>query len=116
MQLPHSQPGSVAPQGRGPVGRQGLLRELNTVAVLGAARRLRRFTMQKLAQGTALSQGTLFTIVKQLVDEEYLLALKEGPSEGGRPPRQYQWNPGARYVVGVDLDGRGGLEASVVDL
>lgn len=105
----------VAPEGP-PIGRHSLLRELNTAAVLEAVSELRRFTMLALAHQTALSQGTLTTIVRQLGEEGFVRPLKDGPSEGGRPPRRYEWNPRARFVVGVDLDARGGLAAGVADL
>jgi len=101
---------------RPPLGRHSLLRELNTAAVLEAVSELRRFTMLALARRTALSQGTLAIIVRQLAEEGFVRALKDGPSEGGRPPRRYAWNPRARYVVGVDLDAREGLAAGVADL
>lgn len=116
MRIPYPQREmEVAPEGP-PIGRHSLLRELNTAAVLEAVSELRRFTMLALARKTALSQGTLTTIVRQLVEEGYVQPLKDGPSEGGRPPRRYEWNPRARLVVGVDLDARGGLAAGVADL
>jgi N-acetylglucosamine repressor len=116
MRIPYPQRETeVAPEGP-PIGRHSLLREMNTAAVLEAVSELRRFTMLALARKTALSQGTLTTIVRHLVEEGFVRPLQDGPSEGGRPPRRYAWNPRARLVVGVDLDARGGLAAGVADL
>ncbi|MEG0778331.1 MAG: ROK family transcriptional regulator [Oscillospiraceae bacterium] len=67
-----------------------------------------------LAKKSHLSLSAVSRIVKQLLDDGYILETGYGDSNGGRKPINIRVNPHAGYIIGVDF-GKTAANAGVFD-
>ncbi len=84
-------------------GNRGLMRELNSKLVLGWIRRSECISQVELLKKTRLSAGTVANIVKDLKGRGFVAEVGLGRSVTGRRPVLLQFNPCARYVVGIEV-------------
>jgi len=68
-----------------------------------------------LAEATGLTQATMSTVVRRLIDDGLIVETGRGESTGGKPPVMVDVNPSSRFAVGVHL-GRESITYVVVDL
>jgi predicted NBD/HSP70 family sugar kinase len=90
---------------RPPAGSPGLLRRLNSAAVLHAVREDGPASRAAIARATGLSKPTVNAAVELLLDQGYLtedheLASPVGP---GRRPRLLRFASGLGHVLGIDI-------------
>lgn len=83
-----------------------LVRNIHTRMVLSAIRE-KTSTRAELARVTKLSSPTVGTIVRDLIDEGYIVNERLGKFSGGRKPMLLKFVPTARYIIGVNLAGTG---------
>ncbi|HEY5221721.1 MAG TPA: MarR family transcriptional regulator [Microbacteriaceae bacterium] len=57
----------------------------------------------ELADATGLTQATMSTVVRQLIDEGLVAVAGRGESTGGKPPVLLDINRRSRFAVGVQL-------------
>ncbi|BAD41738.1 ROK family transcriptional regulator [Symbiobacterium thermophilum] len=89
-----------------------LMKQLNRQAVLSAIRDRGPISRVELAALTGLSQPAVTAIVRDLLDLGLVEEKGLGQSSGGRPPIMLLFNPAARFVLAVCLEGErlwGGL-------
>lgn len=60
-------------------------------------------TRAEIARLTGLTRATASTIVRELVDDGYLVEMGAGESTGGKPPTLYEFRAEARTIVTLDL-------------
>jgi predicted NBD/HSP70 family sugar kinase len=84
-------------------GNRLLMREVNSKLVLGVIRRSETVSQVELLKKTRLSVGTVASIVKELKGQGLVEEVGLGQSVIGRRPMLLQFNPRARYIVGVEL-------------
>ncbi|GAA4287008.1 ROK family protein [Georgenia daeguensis] len=72
-------------------------------------------TRAELAAVTGLARSTISARVDDLLASALVTPTGEAASTGGRPPATFAFNPGARYVVAVDL-GVSHARVAVTDL
>jgi predicted NBD/HSP70 family sugar kinase len=90
---------------RPPAGSPGLLRRLNSAAVLHAIRADGPVSRSELARTTGLSKPTVNAAVELLLKQGYLNegAELEAPRRPGRRPRLLHFASGMGHVLGVDI-------------
>ncbi|MBW4033625.1 MAG: ROK family transcriptional regulator [Acidobacteria bacterium] len=57
----------------------------------------------ELAEATGLTQATMSTVVRQLIDTELVVETGRGESTGGRTPVLIDINPSSRFAIGLQL-------------
>ncbi|MDQ1582574.1 MAG: hypothetical protein QOF36_628 [Microbacteriaceae bacterium] len=72
-------------------------------------------TRAELAVMTGLARSTIAARVDALMESEFVIAVGEAASSGGRPPSRFAFNPAARVILAVDLGARHGVIA-ITDL
>ena len=70
---------------------------------------------QDLTRSTGLSQGTVSTVIAEMIEEGLVVEAGLVESDGGRPRTLLQVDPGYAHVVGVDV-GETRVRAEVFDL
>lgn len=80
-----------------------LVRRLNREAILGLIRERQPISRTALARLTHLTPATVFSIVDELVQEGLVKERGIGPSQGGRRPMLFEFNPHSHAVIGVDI-------------
>jgi predicted NBD/HSP70 family sugar kinase len=89
---------------RPPAGSPGLLRRLNSAAVLHTVREDGPVSRADLARMTGLSKPTVNAAVELLLEQGYV--QEEEPAEGGRPgrrPRLLRFAGDIGHVLGIDI-------------
>src|SRR5437016_11128396 len=87
-----------------PAGSPGLLRRLNSAAVLHAVRADGPVSRSDLARATGLSKPTVNAAVELLMEQGYV--SEDGEAASGRPgrrPRLLRFASGLGHVLGVDI-------------
>lgn len=82
-------------------GNRKLMRELNTNLVLNLLRERNSISQIEIANTTRLSAGTVTSIVKELMERNFVEEIGYGESTGGRRPTMLRFNPEAQYVISV---------------
>jgi glucokinase len=72
-------------------------------------------TRAELSVITGLARSTIAARVDALMESEFVIAVGEAASSGGRPPSRFAFNPAAKVVLAVDLGARHGVIA-ITDL
>jgi|1186.fasta_scaffold07214_2 predicted NBD/HSP70 family sugar kinase len=90
---------------RPPAGSPGLLRRLNSAAVLHAVREDGPASRAAIARATGLSKPTVNAAVEVLLEQGYLTEDHElaSPSGPGRRPRLLRFASGLGHVLGIDI-------------
>jgi predicted NBD/HSP70 family sugar kinase len=90
---------------RPPAGSPGLLRRLNSAAVLHTVRADGPVSRADLARATGLSKPTVNAAVEMLLEQGYLNEDGElaSPGRPGRRPRLLRFASGLGHVLGVDI-------------
>ena len=87
-----------------PAGSPGLLRRLNSAAVLHAVRADGPVSRSELARATGLSKPTVNAAVELLLEQGYV--SEDGEAASGRPgrrPRLLRFASGLGHVLGIDI-------------
>ena len=87
-----------------PAGSPGLLRRLNSAAVLHAVRADGPVSRSDLARATGLSKPTVNAAVELLLEQGYV--SEDGEAASGRPgrrPRLLRFASGLGHVLGIDI-------------
>src|SRR5437763_4987179 len=87
-----------------PAGSPGLLRRLNSAAVLHAVRADGPVSRSDLARATGLSKPTVNAAVELLMEQGYV--SEDGEAASGRPgrrPRLLRFASGLGHVLGIDI-------------
>src|SRR3954454_13345342 len=90
---------------RPPAGSPGLLRRLNSAAVLHAVREDGPASRADIARATGLSKPTVNAAVEVLLGQGYLTEdpARASASRPGRRPRLLRFASGLGCVLGVDI-------------
>jgi predicted NBD/HSP70 family sugar kinase len=90
---------------RPPAGSPGLLRRLNSAAVLHAVREDGPASRAAIARATGLSKPTVNAAVELLLEQGYLTEDDElaSPTGPGRRPRLLRFASGLGHVLGIDI-------------
>jgi predicted NBD/HSP70 family sugar kinase len=90
---------------RPPAGSPGLLRRLNSAAVLRAIRADGPVSRAQISRTTGLSKPTVNLAVELLLEQGYLDEGAELPAPGrpGRRPRLLRFASGIGHVLGIDI-------------
>ncbi|KLU60681.1 N-acetylglucosamine repressor [Peptococcaceae bacterium CEB3] len=75
----------------------------NRLSILNIIRENSGLSRQELAKRTGLTPAAMSGIVRELVQNGYVMEVGLGKSSGGRRPIQLQFNPQAGYVVGAEI-------------
>jgi DNA-binding PadR family transcriptional regulator len=89
------------------------LSELDVFRLVYDRGRISRSDLGWLAD--SISPSTLYRLLDQLVQKDYLLEEYDTAASSGRPPKLYRVNPGAAKAIGVFI-AWDGLGISVVDM
>ena len=92
-----------------------LVQSINRLAVLRTIREHGQLSKTELCEATSLSHPTVSAIVDGLCREGFVDEAGYGNSSGGRKPAIFEFNPRARYIIGVDFK-RDDVVLGVVDL
>ncbi|MBU4335034.1 MAG: ROK family transcriptional regulator [Actinobacteria bacterium] len=83
--------------------------------ILDVVRASRTISRVELATATGLTQATVSTVVRRLIDEGLVVEVGRGASTGGKPRTLLAIEPTARYALGVQL-GTDGTTFVLADL
>ncbi|HIC89317.1 MAG TPA: ROK family protein [Anaerolineae bacterium] len=80
-----------------------LIRRLNRDAILGLIRKQGPISRTALARLVHLTPATVFSIVEELVQDGLVQKSGIGPSQGGRRPMLFEFNPRSYAVIGINI-------------
>ncbi|MDU2122322.1 MAG: ROK family transcriptional regulator [Clostridium celatum] len=92
-----------------------LMKQLNVSAVLKVIKDNGSLSRAEIAKLTGLTPASVTNITKFLIEDNFLRESKIGESSGGRPPIILEFNPDARYVIGVGI-GVGVIDVVITNL
>ena len=92
-----------------------LMKQLNVSAVLKVIKDNGSLSRAEIAKLTGLTPASVTNITKFLIEDNFLIESKIGESSGGRPPIILEFNPNARYVIGVGI-GVGVIDVVITNL
>jgi predicted NBD/HSP70 family sugar kinase len=85
-------------------GDQALVREINRSIILNALRDRAPISRAKLATATGLNKGTVSSLIKDLLDAQFVHEIGLGKNAGGgRPAIMLELNPRAGCILGVEV-------------
>lgn len=84
-------------------GNQHLIKKINKSLVLDMIKKQGPLSRADVAQRSGLNKGTVSSLVKELIDEEFVYEIGQGESSGGRRPVLLLFNEKAGYSIGIDL-------------
>lgn len=79
------------------------VRDINQTVFLHLIRERQPISRADIAKFTGLRAGTVSTIVNRLIRNNLVYEGTEGPSSGGRPPKNLYINAETFYVLAVDI-------------
>ncbi|MEP6848734.1 MAG: ROK family transcriptional regulator [Acidobacteriota bacterium] len=79
------------------------VRDINQTVFLHLIRERQPISRADIAKFTGLRAGTVSTIVNRLIKNNLVYEGTEGPSSGGRPPKNLYINAESFYVLAVDI-------------
>lgn len=77
--------------------------DTNKLAVLRETNQQKSITKMDIVRQTHLSFPTVNAILDSLMAEGFVRKVGQGRSRGGRPPSLYQFNPKARFAIGIEI-------------
>ncbi len=91
------------------------LSDANRNYVLKYIHEVKKVSRTELAKATGLSLSAVSRIIKQLLEDGYVIETGEGDSSGGRRPITISLKHDSGYIIGVDF-GKTRVHAGVFDL
>lgn len=79
------------------------VRDINQTIFLHLIREHQPISRADIAKFTGLRPGTVSSIVNRLIKNNFVYEGTEGPSSGGRPPRNLHINAESFYVLAIDI-------------
>src|SRR5260221_5983841 len=79
------------------------VRDINQTVLLHLIRERQPISRADIAKFTGLRAGTVSTIVNRLIKNNLVYEGTEGPSSGGRPPKNLYINAESFYVLAIDI-------------
>ena len=79
------------------------IRDINQTIFLHLIREKQPISRADIAKHTGLRPGTVSAIVNRLIKTGFVYEGTEGPSSGGRPPKNLHINAESVYVLAVDI-------------
>ena len=79
------------------------VRDINQTIFLHLIREHQPISRADIAKYTGLRPGTVSSIVNRLIKNNFVYEGTEGPSSGGRPPRNLHINAESFYVLAIDI-------------
>ncbi len=84
-------------------GDQALVREINLSIILNCLRETSPLSRAQLAEITGLNKTTVSSLVRELIACKFVREIGFDSSGGGRPAVLLELNPGAGYIIGVEI-------------
>jgi predicted NBD/HSP70 family sugar kinase len=97
------------------MARVSLVNGTSRGLVLDIVRSRGPISKPELATATGLTQATMSTVVRRLLDEGLVIESGRRQSSGGKPPTLIAINPQSRFAIGIQL-GRESITYVAVDL
>jgi len=79
------------------------IRDINQTIFLHLIREKQPISRADIAKHTGLRPGTVSAIVNRLIKTGFVYEGTEGPSSGGRPPKNLYINAESVYVLALDI-------------
>jgi len=79
------------------------VREINLSIILNTLREAAPLSRAQLAARTGLNKTTVSSLVRELIDRQFVREIGYGRSGGGRPAMMLELNPQAGYIIGVEI-------------
>src|SRR3954464_9200872 len=79
------------------------IRDINQTIFLHLIREQQPISRADIAKHTGLRAGTVAAIVNRLIRSGFVYEGAEGPSSGGRPPKNLYVNAESFYVLAIDI-------------
>lgn len=79
------------------------VRDINQTIFLHLIRERQPISRADIAKYTGLRTGTVSVIVNRLIKNNFVFEGTEGPSSGGRPPKNLYINAESFYVLAIDI-------------
>ncbi len=80
------------------------LPHINRYLVFNALKRHSPLSTDDIVRLTDISKPTVAKIIKELQQDNYVRSAGKGESVGGRKPDLYQFDAGARFILGVNFE------------
>jgi glucokinase-like ROK family protein len=84
-------------------GDQTLVREINLSIILNSLRESAPLSRAQLATRTGLNKTTVSSLVRELIERQFVREIGCGQSSGGRPAMMLEINPRAGGIIGVEI-------------
>jgi N-acetylglucosamine repressor len=84
-------------------GDQALVREINLSIILNCLREASPFSRAQLAEITGLNKTTVSSLVRELIDRQFVREIGFDSSGGGRPAVLLELNPNAGCIIGMEI-------------
>jgi predicted NBD/HSP70 family sugar kinase len=85
-------------------GDQYLVKKINKSIILEKIKHKHPISRAKISEITGLNKGTVSSLVKELIEEEFVHEIGHGKSSGGRRPMLLLYNHRGGFAIGVDLN------------
>ncbi|MGP4079125.1 ROK family transcriptional regulator [Pseudalkalibacillus sp. R45] len=80
-----------------------LMKSINRSIILNMIREKGPISRADIAKQTSLTPPTVSNIVKELIDNKFVIETTQGTSQGGRKPTLLEINADQFYVIGIDV-------------
>lgn len=97
------------------VANKSLIKDINTSTILQIVRSKGPISRAEISKLTGLNPATVSSNVGNLMETGLVRETGIGASSGGRKPMMIELNPGAYYVIGVDM-GTTDVSTGITDL
>jgi glucokinase-like ROK family protein len=84
-------------------GDQALVREINLAVIMDKLREQAPLSRAALAEMTGLNKTTVSSLVTELIEKQFVHEVGYQTSGIGRPAMLIELNPGAGFIVGVEI-------------
>lgn len=80
------------------------MRASNYALVINAIRQQERISRSDLASLVGLTSGTITNLVNCGIQDDYIIEVGNGDSQGGRKPKLLELNKDVGYIVGIEIN------------
>lgn len=84
-------------------GDQNLVKKINKSLVLNCIEQIGPVSRAEVSKETGLNKATVSTMVRELIQDQFVNEIGMGKSSGGRKPVMLYFNYHAGYSIGIDL-------------